>query len=588
MGDIKSGPSVYYSPEAYSYFLTRYGNIPSQVSKDIMFKSYNAAISLANEGSKAVAAIPVLIEKFPVAYHVSEIRNAQYAGEGTFDDWVQTYITSERNKFLLTSPFLDYNSMTFCEQHIESTHEVQIIEKQAGKSGTVSRALANISIVLKLKVGACALEKITGIQLNAEQNVWNAWWVENGKTFLPASQSITPTVTSPALSSGESFLDIKTKGKYRMSLHTGDEFIGIVEFKDDTSLIFETSDGKPYVFNKSLVKQYELLELPKGKIESQQSKTKSGTVTFDELKSIPLKTAIEVRIKSGSIFKGSLSSYDNSSLKIDVEGSVIPVAREVISQITVERPEVKGDAVRKVEPQKMHGPFDTVYVKNSQTDDWGKALPDFIYSGKIMLENAQGLVLKLIDGDSKNIRRADIIRVVKNTAAKFDEPIRTYAMQLSCSDDMVLVDIPPGKQGRPFFKVCIDKYEYPNRLDVVPQSNISFDQAQKYCEQQGKRLCTPDEWQWACSGIDGFSYPYGAIKDDNKCNVDGAPERSGSRLNCVSKFGAYDMVGNIFEWVKGANGEPVVVGGPYSKCQTVSGSSGSAKPQTGLRCCKSN
>ena len=86
-------------------------------------------------------------------------------------------------------------------------------------------------------------------------------------------------------------------------------------------------------------------------------------------------------------------------------------------------------------------------------------------------------------------------------------------------------------------------------------------------------------------------HPYGWNRDDNKCNTEGAVvvERSGSRHNCVSKYGGYDMVGNIFEWVTGTNNDPMLMGGPYSKCQTVSpGVGGGAKPQTGFRCCKSN
>jgi formylglycine-generating enzyme required for sulfatase activity len=155
---------------------------------------------------------------------------------------------------------------------------------------------------------------------------------------------------------------------------------------------------------------------------------------------------------------------------------------------------------------------------------------------------------------------------------------------------MFIVDLPPGKQGRPFFKVCVDKYEYPNRQDVVPTGNVSYKMAQNYCEQQGKRLCTAQEWQWACSGLEGYTYPYGWNLEEQKCNTDVKRiEASGSRVNCVSKFGGYDMTGNIFEWVTGNNGEPVLMGGPFSKCQTQSpGVGGAAKPQAGLRCCKSN
>ena len=155
---------------------------------------------------------------------------------------------------------------------------------------------------------------------------------------------------------------------------------------------------------------------------------------------------------------------------------------------------------------------------------------------------------------------------------------------------MMLVDIPPGKAGRPFLKACIDKYEFPNREGTVPQVNVSYAQAQASCLQQGKRLCTAREWQWACAGLDGYTYSYGWNFDKEACNTEGRyPEPSGKRSHCIGKFGAMDMVGNVFEWVTGDDGQPAAMGGPFSKCQTISpGPNGDPKPQTGFRCCKSN
>ncbi|MBN2188425.1 MAG: SUMF1/EgtB/PvdO family nonheme iron enzyme, partial [Chitinispirillaceae bacterium] len=99
-----------------------------------------------------------------------------------------------------------------------------------------------------------------------------------------------------------------------------------------------------------------------------------------------------------------------------------------------------------------------------------------------------------------------------------------------------------------------------------------------------------DEWKWACAGLEGRAYPYGNGFIEGRCNNDTrAVAASGSRGSCVSPWGAYDMAGNIFEWVVAANGKPALMGGPYSKCQNVSyAQNGDAKPQSGVRCCKSN
>lgn len=588
-GDIKSGPSVYYSSDAYSYFTENQQNLPPQADKETVFKSYRAIMAISGLGTKAIAAAPVILDIFPVAYHVSKVKNVQYTGEGSFDDWVHTYITSERNKFLLASPFLDYNSMSICESHIEVSHEIEYLDK------VNSRGKLNITIIFKLNIGACGLEKITGMLLGDDISAWRKWWEEQGSSQLSSTETVTPVISGPALSSGQAFSEIVKKGKYRISLSTGDELIGIVESKDDTSLIIETTEGKPYSVGHRLIKRYELLTLPppSRKNEEETAKNKEikerESVSYDQLKNkLNFQGIVEVMITNGSIFKGKLISVDESMLTLNIEGSHIPIAKGVISQITLINQQQNTAEQQK---NSMHkGPLDTIFVRNPETDEYGKPKNDLIFSGSITFMDNKKVSLDLPEGGKKDIERVEITRIIRHSSSGYDESIKRYAKPLFCPDDMFLVDVPPGKQGRPFLKVCIDRYEYPNRKDVIPQGNISYGDAQKYCEQQGKRLCTQDEWQWACSGLEGYSYPYGWNRDDIKCNTDSKiTERSGSRHNCVSKFGGYDMVGNIFEWVTGTKNEPMLMGGPYSKCQTVSpGVGGGAKPQTGFRCCKSN
>lgn len=524
IGDIQSGPVTYYSAEAYSYYTRKGHQISPQPPKENAVRCYLAAIKLGNMGNAAMPAVPVLIQNFPKAVHVSEVSNVQYTGEGLFEDWVQTYIMTEKNKFLLSSPFLDYNSISICEQYIETVHDVQFLNDNPRAGNVPAGTIVNITVTLTLNMATCALEKITGISLGNDQSAWNSWWEQSGNAALPASSEVAAVVTSPALTSGQSFSEIVAKGKYRMSLTTGDELVGIVESKDDTSLILETLDGKPYAFRHSLISRFELLELPEVK------KAKQAPAPANPEKKAP-------------------------------------------------------DTARK-----MQGPFDTVFVKNPKTDDWGRAQPDLVYEGKIRKEDAQTVTIELPDGKQEKLSRSTIKRITRHSSDSFDEPIKKYAKPLFCPDDMFLVDMPPGKQGKPYFKVCVDRYEFPNIKDTRPMGNVSYDQAKQYCEQKGKRLCTAQEWQWACSGLEGYTYPYGWNVEEQKCNADTrAVETSGSRHNCVSKFGGYDMTGNIFEWVTGNKAEPMLMGGPYSKCQTVSpGVGGSAKPQTGLRCCKSN
>ena len=317
--------------------------------------------------------------------------------------------------------------------------------------------------------------------------------------------------------------EIAVGATYRMNLTTGDVLEGVVDSKNDTSLILDCK-GSAYTFTAALIGDYQLLVPPAQKTPQQQP--------------------------------GAEPKKDTAAK------AVAPVV------------------------------YDSVIVKNPETDEYGKPKPNLLVIGKILRDDKAGVSILLPDNQTIQYSSDQIVRVFRHTVEDTEEEqIKRYAKPLFCPPDMVLVDLPPGKANRPFFKVCIDKYEYPDREGTVPHVNVSFSDAQKFCEKSGKRLCTVEEWQWACSGIEAYLYPYGKVLEKDNCNTDGgrAVEPSGNRNKCISKFGAVDMTGNVFEWVRGKNGTAAAMGGPLSKCQTVSsGGNGDAKPSIGLRCCKSN
>ena len=121
---------------------------------------------------------------------------------------------------------------------------------------------------------------------------------------------------------------------------------------------------------------------------------------------------------------------------------------------------------------------------------------------------------------------------------------------------------------------------------VVPQGYISRVEAAAACENAGKRLCTADEFVYACSGGDPTDndYPYGGHErrpgtcnegkgsamvrlfcyhptrwtftefNDPRLNEwQGGLAPTGSYPKCVSPFGLYDCVGNLHEWVDEAD-----------------------------------
>lgn len=166
-----------------------------------------------------------------------------------------------------------------------------------------------------------------------------------------------------------------------------------------------------------------------------------------------------------------------------------------------------------------------------------------------------------------------------------------------CPDNMVFV---PREEGRSF---CIDRYEWPNRKGKVPMVEVSWIRAEMYCYDEGKRLCTADEWQYACSGrkqrmIKGGGilgrYPYGSQYEEERCPTKGEKIfKSGQFDTCKEKFGTSDMVGNVWEWVSDKrNGAPTIMGGSFkygnkAHCGFSSESSLIEGSQyTGFRCCR--
>ncbi len=117
----------------------------------------------------------------------------------------------------------------------------------------------------------------------------------------------------------------------------------------------------------------------------------------------------------------------------------------------------------------------------------------------------------------------------------------------SAADEMIYV--PSGR----FY---IDKYEYPNRFGYYPEANLTWHEALKKCQIQGKTLCTPDQWEMAYYGNTKKRYPYGdtyGAKGRDFCNTTGSADNgvapAGVYENCVNDLGIYDMGGNLFEWV---------------------------------------
>jgi formylglycine-generating enzyme required for sulfatase activity len=139
--------------------------------------------------------------------------------------------------------------------------------------------------------------------------------------------------------------------------------------------------------------------------------------------------------------------------------------------------------------------------------------------------------------------------------------------------------------------VCIDRYEFPNRKGVLPETAVDEEAAAARCRAVGKRLCTRREFTAACESRRGWLFAYGRRFRQDVCNTAGPkgerrpPEPSGARPKCRTRSGIYDLNGNLAEWVSGGvlMGGSAAKPGPQTSCEADTGSGGTA--YNGFRCC---
>lgn len=169
------------------------------------------------------------------------------------------------------------------------------------------------------------------------------------------------------------------------------------------------------------------------------------------------------------------------------------------------------------------------------------------------------------------------------------------------TDTARIVICPKGMQTIPEGKFCIDKYEFPNVLQETPTRNITRKSAALECRKLGKRLCKLEEFALACQGPKGREiYPYGRDYIADNCNtlgnrhIDNKVAPSGEFGTCVSKYGVFDMIGNVAEWTAdGEGGDAYVAGGWWqnggarAKCNSFMPLKKDRKYlYVGFRCCK--
>jgi formylglycine-generating enzyme required for sulfatase activity len=91
---------------------------------------------------------------------------------------------------------------------------------------------------------------------------------------------------------------------------------------------------------------------------------------------------------------------------------------------------------------------------------------------------------------------------------------------------------------------------------VTPSRMMTWFQAEQACSAMGKRLCRNDEWQAAVAGT--FDEGDAEANGTAQCRIastNTGPRATGqtgatpaSTTHCISRYGAEDMIGNLWEW----------------------------------------
>jgi formylglycine-generating enzyme required for sulfatase activity len=171
-----------------------------------------------------------------------------------------------------------------------------------------------------------------------------------------------------------------------------------------------------------------------------------------------------------------------------------------------------------------------------------KCAPDAVVSGAICMDRYEASVWRVPGPTTIN---KGLVKKIQLGKATKDALLAGAATQLGTPGDNYA---PCAENGQN----CAEDIYAVSLSGVTPSSNITWFQALAACENAGKRLPSNAEWQAAVAGTPDPGPDNGTTDCNTTTTTFMLPEdpaNTGSRSSCVSARGAFDMVGNLFEWV---------------------------------------
>jgi len=166
-----------------------------------------------------------------------------------------------------------------------------------------------------------------------------------------------------------------------------------------------------------------------------------------------------------------------------------------------------------------------------------KCAPDAVVSGTVCMDKYEASVWRVPFPATANKGLAKKIQAGK---VKITDLTKGGTTQLGVASDDYAPCADSGQN-------CASDIYAVSLPGVTPSAYVTWFQAQVACKNARKRLPSNAEWQAAVTVTPDPGLDNGTT--DCNTNSTWAAVLTGSRSSCVSPDGAFDMVGNLLEWV---------------------------------------